>query len=221
MATFIFDEEEGETYFRNDTEKSKEADIGNIFSLEKIENELKTIEMQEKSYKHFDDVFENWTGQISKMNLEHEKENTIYKLLSELFEASKQTCLAELEVFTESAKEIENINASFDYILKKISTRSTRFKRDKEMKKNPLYVQPSEKAIGIQWLPNAVDSSGLIDWKLADTTFHYVSPIETIQSLFKCDQFSKLYFDFNKNKHNCSEGIDKFAPTKKSVGKNI
>lgn len=217
---FIFDEIDGELCLKSvgneaaGTANSQRQTTEYIHSVETIEHGIKTIELQKKSFKIFDDVFQKCSTEIASMNLEHQKENSVYKILLQLCEVSKELCKSELQsVLCDQNKQMFDsaynaINSSFEYILEKINAKSNRYKRCKQMKSNPMYVQPEEKAVGLKWVSKSVDSSDLIDWKLTDTTFQYISPIKTIESLFTRDDFSQMYFDYNRTKHTCSEGIN-------------
>lgn len=213
---FIIDEIDGELCLQrvgNEAAASANSQNQTIHSVETIEHGMKTIELQKTCFKIFDDTFQKCASEISSMNLEHQKENSVYKILSELCEVSKELFKSELQsVLCNQNKQIfdsayNSINSSFEYILNKIASKSSRYKRCKQMKSNPLCVQPEEKVIGLKWVSKSVDSSDLIDWKLTDTTFQYISPIKTIESLFARDDFSLMYFDYNQTKHTCSEGI--------------
>lgn len=210
---FIFDDVTGQFVCSSVSTQPANQPSEKFFYAEETDGEIKTMTMQKKCYKDVDELFGKCFDQISLMQLEHEKENGFYKILKELFEVSKHACLSELENVISSNDQViqtkvrDTINAHYEYVFEKISANATRYKRKKQLEKNPLFVQPQEKAVGIKWVSNTAPSSDLSDWNKRQTTCQFVSMIKTIQSLFACNQFSEMYFNFNRNKHKCTEGV--------------
>lgn len=62
--------------------------------------------------------------------------------------------------------------------------------------------------MALNWKSKKECGNDLVDHKLVQSTYQYVSVIGKIRSLFKNDQFNKSYFDFNNNnKHVCADGV--------------
>lgn len=94
------------------------------------------------------------------------------------------------------------------FVVEKLKLRNTAKKRQNLIEKDVCYVMPQEYGLGLTW--KSANSCGvdLVNHKLQQTTFQYISIIETIQSLFKIDSFNRNYFEYNENrKHVCTEGV--------------
>lgn len=89
----------------------------------------------------------------------------------------------------------------------KLSKFSTVYKRNRKYNNNPLFVSPQEKAIGTRWemIPDKENSKSTP--RLIQSSFQYVSIIETIRSLFLREDFKRAfqYNNIEKN-HSCKSG---------------
>lgn len=72
-----------------------------------------------------------------------------------------------------------------------------------------MYVAPKEIGIGSRWETIKIKHDGkLISVpQVIQSKYQYVSIIETLKSLFSCEEFRNMYFEYNlKEKHSCVEG---------------
>lgn len=97
-----------------------------------------------------------------------------------------------------------------DYVLCKIRAKSTSAKRRQFLKKSNEYVKPKAIAIGTKWTEKYSAQSDIPNHVLTQTTYHYVSIVETIKNSFVNDNFRKMYLKYNLNRnHVCSNGVYK------------
>lgn len=135
--------------------------------------------------------------EISKLRLNQNQTNSIYRL----FEDS----ILHVKLFNCRLMEDENgitsgevLDVTTNFICSKLSEHRTNYRRKKKFAQNELYVEPHEMAIGLRW--DLVRDHQMLtsNLRLVQCKFQYVSMIETINSLFMRDDFSKAYESYNK-----------------------
>lgn len=76
------------------------------------------------------------------------------------------------------------------------------------MQQSGNYVQPSEKPIGLKWQSKVDPAKSIVEHKLIQTKFSYVSIHETIHALFSNREFEEIYVKYNTElKHTCVAGM--------------
>lgn len=154
---------------------------------------------------------ETLTKSIILLNLKESDTNSIFKLCADLIKNVNEL----------NSKLIENENGlnaqqvlelTTDLIRGKVFQLGTSFRRKKDAKSNPLYVAPKELSIGTRYELIKTKKRGEIAQipRLIQSTFQYISILETIKSLFRCNEFRDLYFEYNHGRdHVCQPGTYK------------
>lgn len=91
-----------------------------------------------------------------------------------------------------------------------LKSQSSTYKRDMEFQKNEVYVEPKEMAIGLRWERQLETRLGrkVFVPRLIQSSFQFVSIVETLCALFLCKDFRDAYFRHNSTKHHeCREGM--------------
>lgn len=67
---------------------------------------------------------------------------------------------------------------------------------------------PKEIPIGLKWRSKKEAGNDIVDHKLIQTSFQYVSITDSLTALFKNSEFKKMYFQYNeREKHVCTDSI--------------
>lgn len=96
------------------------------------------------------------------------------------------------------------------FICKKIKRIDSRYKREKIFTSHPLYVAPREIAVGTRFELERLKNNNMAIPQRIQSSFEYVSIIETIESLFNREQFKSVYLEHNsvvQSKHTCVNDI--------------
>lgn len=199
-------------------ENTKEFDKDPLsFEIDKITQntgKLTITSNTSKIFKEFDGFFDEFSTEIDKMSLPHKSADKIYELSEKLIKQIEITSISLASSRHHESELVdrvkENISDASQYMLHKFADNNTKFKRDRHREKNPLYVQPEEKAVGLKWRTKCHPETDLPDHKLVQPTFQHVPIGKTLRSLFQNGEFSRMYFDYNNNnKHKCVEGVYK------------
>lgn len=97
-------------------------------------------------------------------------------------------------------------NIAYEYF----SSFNSMYKRNKIFSSSSQFVTPVEKAIGTRWelkKISTIQNRVIRIPKQIQSVLSYVSILQTLKSLFSCEEFTSLYFDYNlKNRTNeCSQ----------------
>lgn len=194
-----------------------EVDLEEFNSLS-IENQRKDSDLSIKvksilanQCEKFDQSLDSISSRINQFKLIENHKSQVYELFKELLSDFGQLILAAAEIKLEvkcAQKlkiEIDTLNS---HAMKKLNDFNTRYKRKKQIEKNPNYVAPVEKAIGLKWSTKQDLKSVIPDHNITQATFQYIGIIPTLKCLFNQPDFRKEYFDFNQNSvHECQEGV--------------
>lgn len=124
--------------------------------------------------------------------------NVQHSVLNDVFEFSEELVTAITELNKELIRKSPEENTTFilestkDFLIDHIGEFKTRLKRDRNYRKNTYYVEPKALFVG--------------DGIPPDNILYFVSPVKTLESLFKNENFRAEYFNYNNN-HHCTEGI--------------
>lgn len=80
-------------------------------------------------------------------------------------------------------------------ICSEIDSFKSRFKRRKKIISNPLYVEPSEKAVGVRVEMIFDKSTGEERPCLIQSSLQYISMIKTLEAFFVCPENRRTYFN--------------------------
>lgn len=141
-------------------------------------------------------------NQLNNIKMKHDDKNNIFRILSAI---TKHTCKISSRLIEEEngMNPLHAVNAACDYICGEIDTFKTRFKRQKKMSSNPLYVHPSERAVGVRIEMLLDKSTGDLMPHLIQSSLQTVSLIDTLNSFFACADNRRIYFD--QENHLCDE----------------
>lgn len=132
--------------------------------------------------------------------------NQFYQIVETLLEQTKKLC--NLNVDDSHANSIERMLAIMDSVLNHITKFDTTYKRKKFFESQPNYVKPVEYGIGTHWEQRRDRETRAVFPAHVQSTFTYMSIIQTLEYLFADDEFRKTYFDYNeKDKHKCQDNI--------------
>lgn len=134
---------------------------------------------------------------ICKMLLNHNETNQVYEICIDLLDKTQQ--LNEMFMKKENGMNaIQALKMSTTIIKEELSQCLTRFKRDKRIERNKLFVPPQEKAIGVRWVPIKLPHSSVSVPRLISNVYQEISIIKSIVSLFNREDFRKEYYLFNE-----------------------
>lgn len=114
---------------------------------------------------------------------------------------------------------LQALDLTSSFIFKKFEKINSHYKRSKLFKSHPLYVAPQEMAVGTRFEIERDKQNMVAIPQRIQSTFEYVSLIDTLKSLFKRDDFKSQYFEHNsvnQSKHTCVDGVyERFCCGKK------
>lgn len=93
---------------------------------------------------------------------------------------------------------VQALNMSTTIIKEELLQCATRYKRDKQIAKNHLYVAPEEKAIGVRWTSLRLAETPVSVPRLIPNIYHEIPLIKSIITLFQRDDFRKEYWNYNE-----------------------
>lgn len=194
------------THGDNSCKKSDEKITQVVFSG----NSAKVLTETAAIYKDCDDFFSNFPSELCELNLTRRNYEKTMKLITNIVKHAEQLSIKLVKKnCTESSDSVENIKKGTNHILEKLKDIETIHKLKTNITKNPLYVEPIEKSIGLKWKYPKVDPETEIpDHGLIQSTFQYVPILKTLQALFSNKDFYETYVKYNLHeKHKCVPGI--------------
>lgn len=146
-----------------------------------------------KYTKKFEIFLKNIITRLNALNMTHNDRNTVVSMFEEIIEVNNEIHVSVFQDLNDIAA--KNISHKINnHIVAEIQAYNSRFKRDKLIADNEYFVRPYEFGIGFR---TDLDVRKNI-LKNIQCTFQYVSILETLQSLFSNQQFTELYFEYNK-----------------------
>lgn len=197
----------------NNVEQSNNKE-GNVKIDQIFYHEGKSTLLTDKGavYNKCNEFFNDLAAQVSSLNLTEEKYKQTINIIKNVVEQSKSVCsnLAEKSGVSEE-KIDQSIVSGSNYVLKKLNEIDSASKLKKTFEKNPFFVKPIEKAIGLKWKNAKVDQQTQVpDYGLIQSTFQYVPILQTLNALFTNNPFREMYFKYNlHDKHRCEKGVYK------------
>lgn len=156
---------------------------------------------------HFDSFFDKFESRVNEMRLSKKNTDKIYQLCEEIICESLDLCERSFKKSQKNSVDI--ISDTKQYVLKKTSSVKTAYLRNKILMQNKNYVAPVAKAMGLKWKTKIKTDFDLPDHQLMQTTFQFVPPSQTLVKLFSNPEIQSIFFDYNKQKHTCCDGIYK------------
>lgn len=159
--------------------------------------------------KHLSSFLRDFTSEIDTLTLKQSDLNTIYKLVGNLVNEFKlvNTSLIEGE---NGLSPIQALDLTSKTAAKYFTKINSHYKRTNVVTSHPLYVPPRELGIGTRFeLENDKENNGAIPQRI-QSTFQYVSIVDTVNSLFKREEFKSVYFKHNsegESVHTCVKGV--------------
>lgn len=155
----------------------------------------------------FDSFLKKITHQINSFQLTHKTTDDIFNVISELVKKHTELCVNLLR--KQNNCQVESILELGKHACAEFEKYNSAYKRLKQYKSDPLYVEPQEMGWGMKWDYKYDANAESQQHFLSQTTFMYVPIIKSLKSLFSNEQFKELYFS---NPHKCTEGIyEKFC----------
>lgn len=164
-----------------------------------------------KATKEVLDFVEMLTTSIIELQLKHSDTNLIMKLFVGLAKNLNVLNLRLIED-TNGMNVPQVLEVTTDLIRKKLFRSDSAYKRHKIITSNQFYVAPKDTAIGTRWELRKTKKNGKTFKipRLIQTSFQYVSILETVSALFQCNEFRDLYFLHNNGNHICQPGKYKY-----------
>lgn len=163
------------------------AVIQNTFELESAANDLKDVSV----------FISQINNRICGLRLNHDETKQVYDICIELINKTQQLN----EIFMKEKNGLDSVEAlklSTTIIREELLQCATRYKRDKKIAKNKLYVAPVEKVIGVRWISVKLPETSVSVPRLIPNIFHEIPLIKSLISLFQRDDFRNEYFSYNE-----------------------
>lgn len=171
-------------------------------------------ENRSEANKTTDDVLnfvETLTKSIILLNLKESDTNLIFKLCADLIKNVNE--LNSKLIGDENGLNVQQVlELTTDLFRGKVFQFGSSFRRKRNAKSDPSYVAPKELSIGTRYELIKTKRHGKMIKipRLIQSTFQYISILETIKSLFQCNEFRNLYFEHNHGRdHVCQPGVYK------------
>lgn len=143
--------------------------------------------------KTFADYFESVCLSLSTFGITHSDRNAIVSILEKIIEKTNEVYENVFHVLKND--EAENIATKIkNHIHGEIQACNSRYKRDRMIMSSENFVQPYEISLGLRMDIDARKNS----LKSVQSTFQYISILETLQMLFMNKDFNSLYIDYNE-----------------------
>lgn len=136
------------------------------------------------------------------MDLRYSDKNTFFKLFEEIIDVN-HNLNRDVFVNINDYRGAAAMDKTYKFMKRNIEKADTAYKRQKIIMNDQFYVSPQELGIGIRTEVDYKNNA----CKNIQSTFQYISVIQTLKSLFRRPEFKELYFDYNRtHKHDCKEG---------------
>lgn len=164
------------------------------------------------SYKQFDSFYSEFKDDVASLDLKEVDYIKMMKLFGKLLQQNKNLCISLCEktcsASTDRIKCCELISSGTEYTISKLKALDSVYKQRKNQQQSSFFVEPIEKAIGLKWKTTNNIETEIPNHVLVQSTFQYVSILETLNCLFSQPDFRNMYMDYNyRDKHKCSEGV--------------
>lgn len=143
--------------------------------------------------------------ELNDIKMKHNDKNKMFRILDSIV---KRTSMISSNLIKgrNGMNSLQAMNAATDYICNEIDAFKSRFMRQKKMSSNPLYVHPSERAVGVRVEMQLDKVTGEEMPCLIQSSLQYISIIESLKSFFANSDNRKTYFQHQES-HCCDENI--------------
>lgn len=180
-------------------------DIDNDIKITNANSTSNQFCVQKSSFAKFDTFFERFDREISSMHLQQKQIDKFYMLCEDLIVNSFD--LYNSDACIDDDKPPESVSIKKNHIVKKLKANQSLSKRRSCIKSDHQYVAPKAVPIGLKWKSQNEAGNDVVNYKLIQTKFQYVSIIQTIAAMFENPEFKKMYFEYNESlKHTCIDG---------------
>lgn len=158
----------------------------------------------------FNDFFSDFAQNIMCMQLPKKDKTKIFVLCGKLIAENKNFIERFLEKSETKSDEVVNIlTETQHYVIDLIDSFKTDYHRNIQSKKNPYYVAPVEKGMGLNWKTKTTPELDFPDHKMVQTTFQIVPISSKIKALFSNPIFKSTFLEYNSSRHECINGVYK------------
>lgn len=141
---------------------------------------------QDRPFKIFDEQFKKIENKLNSSNFRQKDINCCISICEDILNMTKELCLSILKV-TSDIEENKRVSMAFIYGIKKFQERNTAQKRRRIAVKDPAFVEPIEKPLGLKWKANVPRNASIQSHKLVQTVFQYVPITDTHKMLFQME----------------------------------
>lgn len=164
----------------------------------------------EDNYEKANAFLKSLVSEVHSYGLKYKTVDCLFKLFGKLVREVSNINISLIQS-GDGVNALEVIDSTSDFLCNKIRDHDSKYKRQQKNEADCFYVKPEERAVGAHYEMKRERGSNLALPKLVQSKFQYVPITETLKSLFKCDDFRKLYFDYNSaneehGKHKCNAG---------------
>lgn len=147
-----------------------------------VDTETK-INIRWNGVKEFDEFFDGFNSEVLLMHTTESNLNKIFRKFEQLIE--NYDCLIKQMTQNYLQKEcVDILENAKQFVLKKLKERNTAKKRQKLIESDETYVKPTNVGFSLKWQSKKTCGSEMVDHKLVQSTYQYVSISDTLKSLF-------------------------------------
>lgn len=164
------------------------------------------VQPKEDPSEKFNFFFESIVQTINSFNLTENNVDKLYQLLDEF---SQQQLSLALALLPDELNNLDCRNAlkkSNDIVSSALVKVNTKYKRQRWYETKSQFVAPKEMAAGLRWKLELDPKLALPLHPQSQSSFQYISIIDTLKMLYLDEKFKDLYFDHNRN-HTCIPGV--------------
>lgn len=151
----------------------------------------------------------SWIGDLNSMKLNRKESVIIFNLVNGLIGEFSDALIGLLGDSHNGMTCTQLVNTMKDLVQSEFSLYNTDYKFNKTVCSNSSYVHPEERVVGTRYELKRDKNTNISVPRLIQSTLQYVSIVKTLESLFRDEEFRKIYFEYNSEKHTCEDGFYK------------
>lgn len=163
--------------------------------------------ISEAATNEYKDQLNEFTSSILKLNLKQKDQDAVFKLSTGLIESYRKVN----EVWSTVYGPAESLEVTTDIFRQHIQKYKSKYQRNKNFNSKERFVMPVEKAIGTRWELKRVKNLAnrfIRVPRLIQCTMQYAPILNTLKSLFLCEEFYDMYFKYNESDRSNCAGLD-------------
>lgn len=145
-------------------------------------------------------------GNLNSLKLNRKESIVIFNLVNGLIEEFSESLIGLLGDNHSRMTCTQLVNTTKDLVQSEFSLYDTNYKFNKTVSSNSLYVHPEERVVGTRYEMKRDRDTKISVPRLLQSSLQYVPIVKTLESLFRDEEFRKVYFEYNSEKHNCEDG---------------